>query len=122
MSQQEYLCRGKAYLLQSEDGTYAVVSNGGQAIRITPCETIDDVARYIVNSQRIPVRDFPPGFKANDYSGWRPISFYNFEVLSALVTEEEANEVIEKSESPSFLSNVSSKIPALMSILHIGKK
>jgi len=55
----------QAYILQNRDGTYAAISNGGQAIRVTPCETIDDLARYIVNSQRKPVKDMPPYFKSD---------------------------------------------------------
>jgi hypothetical protein len=108
----------QAYILKSTDGTYIAASNGGQALRLTPCETLDDVARYVVNSQRIPVRDLPPYFDAEN-PDWRPISDYDFAVLKTLVTKEEADEITEKSESQGFLSGLSSRIPVLMTILRI---
>ena len=111
----------QAYILKNTEGTYVAVSNGGQAIRVTPCETIDDVAQYIVSSQRIPVRDLPPYFNKDNFSpDFRPVSDYDFEVLKNLVTQEEADEITEKSESQGFLSGLS-KIPALTFILRIGK-
>ena len=110
----------QAYILQNAEGTYAVVSNGGQAIRVTPCETIDDVSSYLVKSQRTPVRDLPPYFSRDD-SGFKPISDYDFAVLNTLVTQEEADAIIEKDESSGFLSGIGGKFPALMAILHIGK-
>lgn len=115
MSQQAH----KAYILRGQDGTYVVVSNGGQAVRLNSYETIDDVARYIIKSQRVPVRDLPPQF-AGGYN-WKPISDFDFTVLSTLITEAEAIEANEmvRDEGEGFLSNIGSKIPALLSILHI---
>jgi hypothetical protein len=110
----------QAYILRNKDGTYVTVSNGGQAIHITPFETIDDVAHYIVNTQRIPIRDMPPYLNGQN-AGFRPVSDYDFEVLKTLVTQEDADEITDKGASARFLSSIGDRIPALMSILRIGK-
>jgi len=109
----------QAYILQSREGTYVAVSNGGQAIRVTPCETIDDVVNYLIKSQRTPIRDYPPYLDAKRAEDFKPVTDYDFAVLNSLVSAEEANDVMEKSESPSFLSGISSRIPVLMAILRI---